>query len=68
MSMRQHTAKREVPHVMDALADKHPADVLMRLWEEVEQVLAARRLPSPPDRPVAPAEKTTVKVVRYAYD
>jgi hypothetical protein len=63
--MRQQSVERSVPRLADAPPNGKPAGVLVRLWDEAEQAVVARRQPDPAPRPVTQAQPARV---RYAYD
>ena len=64
--MRQQTLEWPVASVADAPSDGRPAEVLVRLWEEAERTIAARRPPNPTPRQAHPTAQ--LARVRYDYD
>ncbi len=61
--MSQQTLERTVLPVADAQTDGKPNGVLVRLWREAEETIAAQRPPERTQEPTAQPAK-----VRYAYD
>lgn len=64
--MTQQTVELPVSRVADPLPGGKSTDVLVRLWDEAERVIATRRPPSPAPHQAEPTEKSLS--VRYAYD
>lgn len=66
ISMQVQILEPPTPARTDAASTRVPAAVLLRLWGEAEQAIAAQRMPDPPTRLVGPAVK--LATVRYATD
>ncbi|MCI0529936.1 MAG: hypothetical protein L0Y56_21035 [Nitrospira sp.] len=64
--MKQQTLELPILDLTEVPSNEKPVDVLVRLWDEVEQTLLAQRPPKPTSRQADPEEKTIR--VRYAYD
>ena len=64
--MIQNTMESTVPHVDEMPLDGQRTDVLVRLWDEAEQSVAAQQVSPPMPRRTDPEAQP--KQVRYAFD